>query len=171
MSAASYRMSEIRDADADRRWGELYAECRPALYRTAALMVGVAEAEEIVQDAFERAFRQRAFLDETREPCAWLRTVVVRLAISKLRRHALWNRIWRTAAVANLEPDPALVDLRRAVLRLPPTQSAAVVMRYFHDADYAEIASVLNIEASSVGKLLTRARRALRDAIEPPPAR
>lgn len=159
-------MSETVARGADERWADLYGECRPILFRAAALMVGESDAEELVQDGFERAMRQRRFFEQTREPCAWLRTVVVRLAISRLRRRALWQRL-RPTSIEIAEPDPALLDLRRAILRLPPKQRAAVVMHYFYDADYDEIARALALNASSVGKLLTRSRRAMGQELEP----
>jgi len=70
----------------DERWACLYEEYRPALYRAAALMVGSADAEEVVHEAFERAMRERDFFERVREPKAWLRTVVARLALGRLRR-------------------------------------------------------------------------------------
>jgi DNA-directed RNA polymerase specialized sigma24 family protein len=40
-----------------------------------------------------------------------------------------------------------------------------VVLRYYHDAPYSEIAAALEIDQESVGPLLTRARAAMRDAL------
>jgi DNA-directed RNA polymerase specialized sigma24 family protein len=55
----------VRREDAlDERWTGLYEECRPAPYRAAALMVGAADAEEVVQEAFERAMRERDFFEQ-----------------------------------------------------------------------------------------------------------
>src|SRR5439155_1728543 len=42
------------------RWATLYEDSRPLLYRAAALMVGTAEAEEVVQETFERAMKPLA---------------------------------------------------------------------------------------------------------------
>jgi DNA-directed RNA polymerase specialized sigma24 family protein len=39
----------------DPRWEQIYAECRPPLYRIAAFLLGDAEGEEIVQDALDNA--------------------------------------------------------------------------------------------------------------------
>src|SRR5256885_17257033 len=74
------------------RWATLYEDSRPLLYRAAALMVGAAEAEEVVQEAFERAMRSRNFFDEVREPVAWLRTVCARQALGRLRRRRVVGR-------------------------------------------------------------------------------
>lgn len=148
------------------RWQALYAACRPALYRSAALMVGEAEAEEVVQDAFERGMREPDFFTTVREPLAWLRTVSTRAALGRLRRRALFDRALQVIGRQDHQVDPGRTDLPAAIARLPAKQRAAVVLRYYHDAPYAEIASVLEIGAESVGPLLSRARAALRDALK-----
>ncbi len=151
-------MSQIGDA----RWECLYAEHRAALYRAAAVLVGDAEAEEVVQDAFERAMKVTDFFDEVRHPPAWLRQVTVRLAISRLRRRALSERVLSFLAVRPRpsEPDP---EIEWALQRLPATQRGAVVLLYYFRADYAEIAAALGLSEASVGKVLSRARAALRE--------
>lgn len=148
-------MSQIGDA----RWECLYAEHRAALYRAAAALVGNAEAEEVVQDAFEQAMKVTDFFDEVRHPPAWLRQVAVRLAISRLRRRALSERILSFLAARPSEPDP---QIEWALQRLPATQRGAVVLRYYFRADYAEIADALGLSEASVSKVLSRARAALR---------
>ena len=127
--------------------------------------MGESEAEELVQDAFERAMRQRQFFEDVREPRAWLRTALARLAISRMRRRAVWERIRPRRVPAISDPDPECIDLRRALLLLPPSQRTAIVLHHYQGASYAEVAEALNMETSSVGKLLTRARRALRDQL------
>src|SRR5207237_9673490 len=87
------------------RWAALYEDSRPLLYRAAALMVGAAEAEEGVQEAFERAMRSRNFFDEVREPVAWLRTVCARQALGRLRRRRGSEPVrLRLAGVGQREP-------------------------------------------------------------------
>jgi RNA polymerase sigma factor (sigma-70 family) len=147
----------------DLRWEQIYAECRPPLYRVAAFLVGTAEGEEIVQDAFERAMRQPNFLDEVVQPVAWLRRVVVRLAVSRLRRRAVWERIFpllerHDAVKTSIDP-----DLEAAIRKLPPQQRGAIVLRYYFDADYAEIGATLGLSEASIGKTLSRARALLKE--------
>ena len=149
----------------DARWNALYTACRPSLYRTAALLVGEGEAEEVVQDAFERAMREPAFFERVREPVAWLRTVATRAALGRLRRREVWERAMSLIGRAEHQPDPRHADLVSALDRLPPKQRAAIVLRYYHSAPYAEIASAIGVDAESVGPLLSRARLALRDLL------
>jgi RNA polymerase sigma factor (sigma-70 family) len=150
----------------DARWNALYTACRPSLYRTAALLVGEGEAEEVVQDAFERAMREPAFFERVRDPVAWLRTVTTRAALGRLRRRALWDRALSLIGRADHTPDAGRADLVAALDKLPPKQRAAVVLRYYQSAPYAEIASAIDVDVESVGPLLTRARAALRDLLK-----
>jgi RNA polymerase sigma-70 factor (ECF subfamily) len=119
-----------------------------------------------VQDAFERAMREPKFLEEVREPAAWLRTAVSRRAISRARRRTVLSRILPRLHEPAREYDEAVADLRQALRSLPPQQRAAVVLRYYADADYDEIAHAIDVEPSSVGPILTRARSKLREALQ-----
>lgn len=150
----------------DARWQALYMACRPALYRSAVLLVGEAEAEEVVQDAFERAMREPDFFGRVRDPLAWLRTVSTRVALGRLRRRALWDRAQQLLGRGQHEMDSSRADITAALSRLPAKQRAAVVLRYYHDAPYAEIAAALDMDEASVGPLLTRARAALRASLK-----
>lgn len=150
----------------DARWQALYAACRPALYRSAALLVGEAEAEEVVQDAFERGMRETDFFTKVHDPVAWLRTVSTRAALGRLRRRALFDRALSVIGRQDHHVDPRRTDLDAALSRLPAKQRAAIVLRYYHDAPYAEIASALEMDVESVGPLLSRARGALRESLK-----
>jgi RNA polymerase sigma factor (sigma-70 family) len=149
----------------DARWNALYTASRSSLYRTAALLVGEGEAEEVVQDAFERAMREPAFFERVRDPHAWLRTVATRAALGRLRRRALWDKARSFIGRSDHAQDPRQADLASALERLPPKQRAAIVLRYYHSAPYAEIASAIGVDAESVGPLLSRARAALRELL------
>ena len=117
----------------------------------------------MVQDAFERGMRDGVFFEHIETPPAWLRTVAVRIAVSRLRRRAVLERIrLRTPEHTDGMPDPELYD---ALRRLPPMQRGAIVLRYFFDADYSEIARTLGLSEKSVGATLTRARDSLRQAL------
>jgi len=150
----------------DARWQALYLACRPTLYRSAALIVGEAEAEEVVQDAFERAMHEPDFFGRVRDPLAWLRTVSTRVALARLRRRALWDKAQELLGRSDHSVDTHRADIASALSRLPAKQRAAIVLRYYHDAPYAEIAAALEMDEASVGPLLTRARAALRDSLK-----
>jgi RNA polymerase sigma-70 factor (ECF subfamily) len=163
MPSSSVYMSEGRHAPLDPRWEDLYERCRAPLYRAAAFLVGDGEGEEIVQDAFERAMKNGRFFDDVREPAAWLRQVVIRLAVTRLRRRAVWKRVRELIA----RPQSArLPDLRTAIDQLPPSQRGAILLHYYFGASYEEVAIALGLRPASVGKVLARARASLRQALE-----
>jgi RNA polymerase sigma factor (sigma-70 family) len=59
--------------------------------------------------------------------------------------------------------------LLQALDVLPPRQRAAVILRYYHDYDYASIARILDTSSTTVGAMLSRALDRLKDALEPEP--
>jgi RNA polymerase sigma-70 factor (ECF subfamily) len=135
------------------------------LYRAAALMVGGAEAEEVVQETFERAMRNADFFEEIREPVAWLRTVTARCALGRLRRRHIFNRV-KVRMSSDTEAEPwERADLAMALHGLSARDRIALILRYYQDASYEEIANSLDVAVSSVGPLLTRARARVREAL------
>ena len=154
-----------QEVSLDDRWAGLYQQTRPLLFRTAALMVGSAEAEEVVQEAFERAMRYREFFEEVREPVAWLRTATARRALGRLRRRRVWERLRVRLPTQDSGEPWERAALAAALGELPARDRVAVVLRYYQDASYEEIAESLGITASSVGPLLTRARAKIREAL------
>jgi RNA polymerase sigma factor (sigma-70 family) len=159
---ASERYELNREAALDDRWSGLYENCRPALYRAAALMVGAAEAEEVVQEVFERAMREPAFFDRVEEPMAWLRTLTARRALGRMRRRRILERLRLRPQSTGVEPWER-AHLAVGLSRLASRERVALVLRYYAEASYEEIASALGIASSSIGPLLTRARSHLRD--------
>ena len=74
-------------------WDALLQLHRPMAFRLAYLMLGdAADAEDVLQEAFIRAFNARAQLDPARDPKPWLLTIVANLA--RNRRRAI-GRYWR----------------------------------------------------------------------------
>jgi len=56
-------------------------------------------------------------------------------------------------------------QVRSAVATLAPNQRAVIVLRYFHESSYAEIATIMETSVSAVDSLLHRARHALREEL------
>jgi len=157
--------TEREEACLDGRWENLYSEYRPLLYRSAALMVGHAEAEEVVQETFERAMRVADFFDNVHEPIAWLRTVAARQALGRLRRRRIWERLRLQLPVQGESPEWERADLASALKSLPARDRVALILHYFHGASYDEIAAATGAAPSSVGPILTRARAHMREAL------
>ena len=147
-------------------FGRIYAEHYPAVYRTVRAIVGDADAEDVAQDAFVSAYRSFHRYDPARPMGAWLHRIAVNKAISLLRRQRLGNlvglRLVREPVSDPADASLAGVTVRAVLASLPVDQRTVVVLRYYHDYSYRDIAYVLSIPEGTVGSRLTLALRRLR---------
>ncbi|MBX3174102.1 MAG: sigma-70 family RNA polymerase sigma factor [Gemmatimonadaceae bacterium] len=132
-------------------------------------------AEEVAQETFVRALRQESIVNER----AWVFTVANNLVRDGARRDARHRRqLELMAAEARVEQDAEeasaeqtveqaerLALARRALGSLAERDRQALLLKE-EGLDYGEIAAVLEIEKSSVGTTLSRARRRLAEAYE-----
>jgi RNA polymerase sigma-70 factor (ECF subfamily) len=151
-----------------------YERTYPAAYRTAlGICADPGLAADAVQDAYLAAYRQRSRFRGEAPAGAWLQRIVVNAALSSLRRRRVrwlepFDALRHDHAVPDGDPAEALA-LRDALTDLPPRVRAAVVLRYYHDLDYATIAAILETSPGNVGSMLSRALVRLRGALEPDP--
>jgi RNA polymerase sigma-70 factor (sigma-E family) len=143
----------------------------PALLRFAYLVTGSqTAAEDAVQSALVSACEKWARVSRRDDPDAYVRRMIVNAHISAWRRSG--RRESPVALVRETaEADPAGEVARHdAVWRmcsaLPPRQRAAVVLRFYEDLDYPEIATVLGIAEATVRSHVHRALTALRRELE-----
>jgi RNA polymerase sigma-70 factor (ECF subfamily) len=168
------------ESDVDVATGEFQA-ARPRLFGIAYRMLGtVAEAEDVVQDAWLRW--QGTDRSQVRNSAAFLSTVTVRLAInaseSARARREVYTGPWLPEPVLTAN-DPALgaertesleIGLLLLLERLTPNERAVYLLREAFDYDYREIAEVLEISESNARQLATRARTHLEDGRSKPVA-
>jgi RNA polymerase sigma-70 factor (sigma-E family) len=139
----------------------------PSLLRFAYVVTGSQHAaEDAVQDALARACEKWARVGRTRDPDSYVRRMVVNAHVSR------WRRTRRESPVAELlggdaRPDHAdrlgTADAVWVVCaELPPRQRAAVVLRFYEDLDYPEIAALLSCSEATVRSHVHRALGALR---------
>src|SRR5215813_9021708 len=99
-TARSELVREAAQADARREFEERLAECGPLAYRVArGVLKNDADAEDVAQEAFLRAFRKFARLRDRARFRAWLVRISFRIALDRLRsakrrelREAEWMR-------------------------------------------------------------------------------
>lgn len=146
---------------------EWVAQEAPALLRFAHLVTGDADAaQDAVQDALANAFARWDRIAAADDPGAYVRRMIVNAHVSGWRRFGR-----RVTPVAEVRGGSA-ADLSEAVVRddavwrvcraLPPKQRAAVVLRYYEDLEFAEIARILECTEVTVRSQLHRALAALR---------
>lgn len=147
---------------------------RHHLVRAATRLLGPAEAEDAVQDAYVRALEARELKLNVAQ--AWLLTVMRHIAIDRLRRRQ-WLQQWLAettdASPPRTEPsaeaDVALQQESTRALRLLATQLAAsdgavVLLHEVFEADHAEISQAQGKTEASSRQQLRRALLRLRRA-------
>ena len=146
----------------------LYQQHATGALRLAFLITGDrANAEDLVQDAFEKVIKR---LQHVRHPDnfgAYLKRSVVNLAISKGRRSALEERHEETQRDASplSTPFPNVEDrylLSQALLALPYQQRLIVVLRIYEDLSEKEVGRMLKLSPAAVRSSLHRATTSLR---------
>jgi len=125
-----------------------------------------AGVDDVVQDAFIRAYDRLGQLVTPATFPAWLAAIVRNEAVSWLRRSARRRAVGLSGAEASVagEPpteDPALDRLRKALLRLSPDYREVLALKYEAGCDYQTIADTLGTSVANVEKRLYRARQAL----------
>ena len=129
-------------------------------------------ADDIVSEAFLKAYRFRSRLDPNRAFWPWLVTIVVNEARSAARRRSRRVRLGQILALNPSRPeDPvALAEenelarwLLHAILALPIGEREVVHLRFLLDMDEKSIAEVLGCPLGTVKTRLHRARRRLRE--------
>jgi RNA polymerase sigma-70 factor (ECF subfamily) len=147
---------------------------RHTLVRAATRLLGPAEAEDAVQDAYVRALETRELKLNAAQ--AWLLTVMRHIAIDRLRRRQ-WMQQWLTQTTDDSTPrtepsaesDVVLAQeveraLRLLAARLTPADGAVVLLHEVFDVDHAEIARANGKTEAGSRQQLRRALLRLRQA-------
>lgn len=145
----------------------LYEQSAQRLTLLAVLMVGHADAHDLVTDAVWRAVSSRGWRS-AHSPGAYLTTSLVNLAHD--RRRQTDRRRRREASVANsgrtVGRDSSDVErsvvVRQALAALSPTQLAVVFLHYWEDLTLERVATGLGVGVGTARSHLDRAKRRLR---------
>jgi RNA polymerase sigma-70 factor (ECF subfamily) len=138
-----------------------------ASYHTLAIQLyaylgDLHEAQDVVQEAYFRAYLRWGRIGGYNEPLVWVRTVAWNLATSRLRRIATAHRYWRTVREIHAgEPSPDRVAVVQALAKIPAPQRKAVVLHYMGGLSVAEIAAQEQVPEGTVKSWLSRGRSAL----------
>ena len=166
------RLARVADGD-QAAFAAIVGEETPRLVRFVATILGAgsAEADEIVQEAMLRLWRQADTWQPDGRISAWLHRVAYRLAIDTLRRRRPTVEIETVedfVADGAAAPDERLIRvenlraLRAAMESLPERQRTAIVLCHFQGLAQAEAAAVLDVSEDAYESLLARGRRRLR---------
>lgn len=142
----------------------------PALLRLAYVLTGnSADAEDVVQDVLSRVLPRWPRISGVDDPDAYVRRMVVNAHVSrwrKFRRREVPVGIVREAVRDRPVGDASTPEDRdrmwRACQTLPHDQRAAIVLRFYEDLDYAEIAGLTGVREGTVRSRVSRGVAALR---------
>jgi RNA polymerase sigma-70 factor (ECF subfamily) len=170
-------IARARTGDAE-AWGVLYREYAPAIFRFCRRALPTREdAEDATMDVFMKLKDKLVQYDQSRSFTAWLYKVAANHCWDVLRRRKT-RQDKETEDLENVpleHPDPNQLDklieqrtseeVRRALDKLGSRARMALVMRYYSDMSYDEIADALGVRRAFVGVVLLRARHELRQAL------
>jgi RNA polymerase sigma-70 factor, ECF subfamily len=170
-------LSKVRGGDSE-AWGELYRLYAPAIFRFCRRALPAREdAEDATTEIFMKVRQKLGTYDASRPFTAWLYKVASNHCWDMLRR----RRIRQDLETGDLEtlplehPDPSQLErlqaqhtskeVNKGLTKLPDRARMALVLRYYADMSYDEIAETLGVRRAFVGVLLLRARHQLREAL------
>ncbi|MEV4507475.1 SigE family RNA polymerase sigma factor [Dactylosporangium sp. NPDC049525] len=144
-------------------FAEFYSATYPRLLTQLYAFAGDrADAQDIVQEAFTRAFAQWATVSSFDDPVGWVRRVAWNLAISRWRRAKRLLHLRRELIADDVPaPDALSLDLVRGLRQLSPPLRQAVVLHYLADLSVQEIAAFVGAPEGTVKARLHRARTTL----------
>jgi RNA polymerase sigma-70 factor (sigma-E family) len=154
---------EVRPLDEVWTFDRLYRSQYARMVFLARAMTGsLAQAEEVVQDAFVELYRRWSTVNY---PLTYLRIAVVNRSRSVERRRAVERR-HQVSGQEGVAFDTAAVAVRDALEKLTPRQRAAVVLRYYEDLSERDIARALDCRPGTVKSLLSRSLVKLKEALD-----
>lgn len=157
-----------RAANGDRKaFAILVARHEARLRGFLRRVAGPADADDLAQDSFVRAWERAAQFDASGSYAAWLIRIGWHLFLDERRR--VVSREARHSAAADLAPgtsardDNTRLDLNAALERLAPQARAAIVLCDGQGWTHGEAADLLDLPLGTLKSLITRGKAKLRD--------
>ncbi len=159
-------LEALMEADKDGPFADLVAPLIPAAQRLAyGMLQNPQDCEDAVQEATFKAWRAFARLRENSDLRAWFLTIVANEC--RQRRRNRWWSILKMAEPADDLPSPTredegAMDLRHAVAGLPHDMKLAIVLRFYLDLPFEDVARVLKVSNVAARARVYRALQRLR---------
>jgi len=149
------------------------------VYNLCYRMLGNApEAEDAAQETFVRVYKHLSAYDPQQKLSSWILAVASHYCIDRLRRRRLrWlslDEVEPSQPILDERPRPedtllereSCVEIRTLLQSLPADYRLILVLRYWHDLSYEEMAEILEIPRGTVESRLCRARRQLQERLK-----
>jgi RNA polymerase sigma factor (sigma-70 family) len=137
-----------------------YEERKDEVFGYLVRLLGRQAAEDAFQETFLRALRAYGKLTHGRHLRAWAFTIATRVAVDVRRRPGTATD--EALEVPVVDQRPAYAELEHLADRLPPTERAAVVLRYGYDLSYDDIGAALGSSAEAARAAASSGVRRLR---------
>jgi RNA polymerase sigma-70 factor, ECF subfamily len=158
-------------------FGERVAENQRRVFQIAYSVLGnSADAEEVAQEAFLRAYRNFGSLRDAEKFRAWVNRIVFRLALNRqrgYRRRLARDTAWQSSEARTMvdgakdaEKQIMLDKLRREIERLPQKLRSVLQLSLVEEMDATEVGAVLGIPAGTVRSRVHTARKLLLEVMK-----
>lgn len=154
---------------------EIYNKYYKAMYNTALRIVNdTAEAEDVMQEAFIKAFSKLDSFQGKSTFGAWLKKITVNLSINSINKHSRYQNVPYEDAFKHEAEEHEGIDIREAeattkvqkVLRalngLKESYRVILTLHLIEGYDYDEICEILGITAANCRTSISRAKESLR---------
>ena len=164
------------DEEAFTRLVEAYQN---SIYNLAYRMLGdAAEAEDAAQETFLRLYTRLGTYDPEKKFSSWVLSIASHYCIDRLRRRK-YTQVslddivsWRWLPSKDVAPEEKTLreeqkdEIRDLLDELPPHYRAAMILRYWHEMSYDEIAGTLEVTESTIKSRLHRARKMMAERVQ-----
>ena len=170
-------IAQTQAEEHEARFGARVTENQRRVFHIAYGILGnAADAEEVAQEAFLRAYRRFSSLREADKFRAWVNRIVFRLALNRQRgmrrrltRETEWHATGQsdsTDGARNVEDRERVEQLRKEIAALPDRLRSVLQLSIVEDMDAADVGEVLGIPAGTVRSRLHTARKLLLEAMK-----
>lgn len=164
-------------AEAGPGFGARVRENQRRVFQIAYSVLGnPADAEEVAQDTFLRAYRNFRSLRDAEKFRGWVNRIAFRLALNRRRsmqRHMLRDTAWHSSSMPQssdgareAEERLLLEQLRGAIERLPGKLRSVLQLSLVEEMDATQVGAVLGLPAGTVRSRLHAARKLLLEAMK-----
>jgi RNA polymerase sigma-70 factor (ECF subfamily) len=180
------RNADLMDEDV---FSKLVRQAHSKVYYIAkGILRSEADAEEAAQDAFLKAYRERAQFDHRSKPLAWLYIIARNAALDKRRRNKTSTTFYETEIdgsdainarqltvvpeqQAVVEDNERTVFVGRALSKLPDENRVALILRVYEGRSIQEIAQILGENETTVKYRIHHGKQKLRRRMSMPKIR
>ncbi len=153
---------------------QVYQRYAKAMYQVAVRITGnTDDAEDVIQEAFIKAFDKLETFKAAATFGAWLKRIVINEALSYLRKQRKFEEIENQNLA--IEPEPVIelndknikIDaLMEAINRLKDNYRVAINLYFIEGYNYEEMTQILNLSYANVRTLVSRAKHKLKQILK-----